>query len=455
MAGLPIPGSSPRPSSPAAFAATQFGSPSVPQIPLPASHAATPTYGSPRSAQGGLFPLLAARPPPQSISSSDSVPSNAAATSTGRPTLLHSSGRPDSLLPSADPSTLTDAQKAAIVRKHLLSAEDQRTVAAESAVVLGSSPGRSQWGGAAVTDDDASSVAVGGDEDYPTPYNMQGGDIVAPIYKWAAQQSGSGGSGQGTPSLRRSKSLVSVNLPSSRRVSRGEYDSVAPAGLEDGEDNDSEMGVREILEPGGAFFPLLVQGCPLILLSLTGFRRDFVIRRMASRGEDGNGAPGGRFTRSFVDFLSLYGHFGGEDLEEIDEEEEDEEDELEYDDSHIIPQYQGGVRSMKAGTREVDGDVSERAPLFRRPTNRTTRSSADTRGASRKRSSSVGQSGDATVTQAVLMLLKSFVGTGVLFLGKACVPISFFCARIPPDQAPTGSTTEGLSFRPSSCASSR
>lgn len=109
-----------------------------------------------------------------------------------------------------------------------------------------------------MTEDDASSVAVGGDEDYPTPYNMQGGDIVAPIYKWAAQQSAAGGSGQGTPSLRRSKSLISVNLPSSRRVSRGEYDSAAPAGLEDGEENDSEMGVREILEPGGASLSL---GC--------------------------------------------------------------------------------------------------------------------------------------------------------------------------------------------------
>lgn len=160
-----------------------------------------------------------------------------------------------------------------------------------------------------------------------------------------------------------------------------------------------------------------------MLISTPGFRRDFVIRRMASRGEVGSGASGGRFTRSFVDFLSLYGHFGGEDLEEIDEEEEDEEDELEYDESQIIPEYQGGVRTTKAGTREVEGDVSERAPLFRRPTNRTTRSSADTRGGSRKRSSSVGQHGDATVTQAVLMLLKSFVGTGVLFLGKACVDV--------------------------------
>ncbi|KAG9075401.1 neutral amino acid transporter, partial [Ceratobasidium sp. UAMH 11750] len=37
----------------------------------------------------------------------------------------------------------------------------------------------------------------------------------------------------------------------------------------------------------------------------------------------------------------------------------------------------------------------------------------------RRRRMSVGSHGDATVTQAVLMLLKSFVGTGVLFLGKA------------------------------------
>ena len=33
--------------------------------------------------------------------------------------------------------------------------------------------------------------------------------------------------------------------------------------------------------------------------------------------------------------------------------------------------------------------------------------------------STAGQHGDATFTQAVLMLLKAFVGTGVLFMGKA------------------------------------
>lgn len=47
-----------------------------------------------------------------------------------------------------------------------------------------------------------------------------------------------------------------------------------------------------------------------------------------------------------------------------------------------------------------------------------TRSQA-VRSRSRRRMSSAGPHGDATVTDAVLMLLKSFVGTGILFLGKA------------------------------------
>lgn len=133
--------------------------------------------------------------------------------------------------------------------------------------------------------------------------------------------------------------------------------------------------------------------------------------------------------RSFVDFLSIYGQFAGEDLEEIDEEDEDEtgddeEDDLEYhDDGRAIPTYQGGG-AVKLGPdgHAVDRSTPERTPLFRRTTSRGARASGEARGQSRKRSSSVGQHGDATVTQAVLMLLKSFVGTGVLFLGKACVP---------------------------------
>ncbi len=78
-------------------------------------------------------------------------------------------------------------------------------------------------------------------------------------------------------------------------------------------------------------------------------------------------------------------------------------------------------------------EISERAPLLSRDSKRSL-------SRSRRRRSSVGPHGDATVTQAVLMashvlaieylrhvlivqwqLLKAFVGTGILFLGRACV----------------------------------
>ena len=231
------------------------------------------------------------------------------------------------------------------------------------------------------------------------------GDITAPIYKWAAQQAGTS-----APGLRRSKSLISIDRPKDRRPSRGEYDA--------------------IFEPGG-------------------FRREFVIRRMAENGNPaGTEGGGGRFTRSFVDFLSLYGHFGGEDLEEEDDEESDEldeEDDMEGEEN-FIPEYTGGSKStMLSRTaasalnreRVAKGVISERSPLVRRS---SVRPPGPTRAKSRSRIKSVGEHGDASVTQAVMMLLKSFVGTGVLFLGKACVLHSLSLYQA--DLASSDSTTE-------------
>ncbi|KWU43886.1 hypothetical protein RHOSPDRAFT_18832 [Rhodotorula sp. JG-1b] len=120
----------------------------------------------------------------------------------------------------------------------------------------------------------------------------------------------------------------------------------------------------------------------------------------------------GRPTRSFIDFLTLYGHFGGEDLEEIEEEEEEEEEEMEEEMEEEEEDEEAAVgvpgRQQKRSGAGVPGPLaslrraaSERTPLLR------------------NRSSGMKEHGDATVTQAVMMLLKSFVGTGVLFLGKA------------------------------------
>ena len=89
-------------------------------------------------------------------------------------------------------------------------------------------------------------------------------------------------------------------------------------------------------------------------------------------------------SNSFIDFLSLYGHFGGEELEEIDEEdEEDLEDDLEEDEPSPT-------------SRNIEGPT-ERTSLLKRSASSKPR-------LSRKKSQNVGRHGDATVTQAVLMV---------------------------------------------------
>lgn len=86
------------------------------------------------------------------------------------------------------------------------------------------------------------------------------------------------------------------------------------------------------------------------------------------------------FTRNFIEFLSLYGHFAGLELEELEDEDEDEEDE------------------------EHMADTDERAPLLR--SRQQQRISQQTKS-------------QASTTETVMLLLKSFVGTGVLFLPRA------------------------------------
>ena len=77
--------------------------------------------------------------------------------------------------------------------------------------------------------------------------------------------------------------------------------------------------------------------------------------------------------------MSLYGHFAGEDLEELEDEDDDEE-------------------SEQQGT--------ETTPLVRRVGHHRTPSYHQAKG-------------QASVMETVMLLLKSFVGTGVLFLPKA------------------------------------
>lgn len=99
-----------------------------------------------------------------------------------------------------------------------------------------------------------------------------------------------------------------------------------------------------------------------------GFRRQFVLAHSTKRKPN-------LLTRNFVEFLSIYGHFAGEELENDDDVA-----------CHYEPYNQFAV--------------DEEAPLL-------------------PRSNTFNPLGTATDTKAYFLLLKAFVGTGVLFLPKA------------------------------------
>ncbi|KAL2069360.1 hypothetical protein VTL71DRAFT_15698 [Oculimacula yallundae] len=110
-----------------------------------------------------------------------------------------------------------------------------------------------------------------------------------------------------------------------------------------------------------------------------GFRRQYVQQQAMKRSQS-FAAP---ITNNFVHFLDLYGSFAGEDLNESDDDdtaiESDEEERL-------LGGEEGG----------------ERRPLL-----------------GRRKSTRASKPGDASLTRTFFLLIKSFIGTGVLFLPKA------------------------------------
>lgn len=476
----------------------------IPQIPPHNATATTTTHNNSSSNVTGSPTASAARTPAYfgSPRAASPFPPNAF--------LAQDAAGADS--PSASGIPLTDAQKAEVIRRHLLNADEQQRVALDQAA--SSSSPRNQAGSAfpqqqaelaaaaAAAAGDAATTEEGGDENqYPTPYHLEGGDVVAGVYKWVAQQAGDSaisglgvGSSGATPaatggiasSLRRSRSVASLPPNAggggSRRTSLAANTGGGDAGraaaklaLLAGEDvqaaDDDSSAIAAVDDDGLTTSEMLQPG---------GFRRDFVFRRqhqqqqanasglvvdshpgsdrpslVSQPGESGyvnvtgSGAATpnrpiyGRPTRSFIDFLTLYGHFGGEDLEEIeeeeDEEEEEEDEEATIGDRELGGDQQGRFADLVDGSRKPgDGTAgpvaalraNERTPLIRnRSSVRSNRSMSRRRGGGAPGAGGQGgddgepsgmkDHGDATVTQAVMMLLKSFVGTGVLFLGKA------------------------------------
>ncbi|KAM3530749.1 hypothetical protein NHJ13051_001189 [Beauveria bassiana] len=231
-----------------------------------------------------------------------------------------------------------------IVKRHLVQpSEAEAGGASEESSVHGTVKGKQleHAGGAGLNEDEFSSL------------RLQGGDVTRGIYKWTEQA-------EAKSRLHRSQS----------------FDHSRPEPENEVED------INTIKVPGG-------------------FRRDHLRRTAkspsgnASEAEHGVPSPGGTgndrlFTSSFLEFLSIYGHFAGEELEE--------------DDEALGPnEYFGDDFEDDADNEHEPMEDSALLPPHKRKRKRKTR----------------GGSGQNSPTNAAMLLLKSFVGTGVLFLPKA------------------------------------
>lgn len=216
---------------------------------------------------------------------------------------------------------------------------------------------------------------------YQVPFHRPGGDVVDDIYKWAQQN---------RPAGKRTRS-ESLHVPRTSTI-------------------DTVFDTSSIKEPGG-------------------FRRHFVQTQAAEQGR-----PRPRALRSFIDFLSLYGHFAGEDLDDLDaiiedDEYDEDEDETETEEDGADIEHAAATAAARSGalptsSRRAGEGTSEQDALLAPRGRRRQRPDRPSLGrrSTQQRIRSVSQQkkpGEATVTEAVMMLLKSFVGTGILFLGKA------------------------------------
>ncbi|RMZ80715.1 hypothetical protein DV738_g2573, partial [Chaetothyriales sp. CBS 135597] len=244
---------------------------------------------------------------------------------------------------SGTPSNVEDPE---IVKRYLVQ-QDERT-GRSSNVPRGTTEG------ASLDDDEFSSL------------QLQGGDITRSVYRWAESADASG-----RGKMQRSQSFT---------IARPEPE-------------EEVLNIHSIRVPGG-------------------FRRDY-LRRTAEEspapgsrtqldsGNDGVGKHSGSisqpqlFTNNFLEFLTLYGHFAGEELEEDDEVLEPDE-------------------YFSYGTWHESGDDHGQEPgedsSLLGPT---------TPGRRKRKHKERAPTGRGSATNAALLLLKSFVGTGVLFLPRA------------------------------------
>lgn len=178
-----------------------------------------------------------------------------------------------------------------------------------------------------------------------------------------------------------------------------------------------------------------------------GFRRSFIIHKR--RGKPLSQVKPNFITRNFIEFLTLYPHFAGEDLSESENEHEEEEEEEEEEDEvetrlgvhtrfNVSPEdleeaIESETESSSLLPRDERTSYLKQRYIIPMITNTKSNPVNRTKKVSKHKASTL---------KTILLLLKSFVGTGVLFLPRAfhnggwgfsslcllfCAILSYYC----------------------------
>lgn len=141
-----------------------------------------------------------------------------------------------------------------------------------------------------------------------------------------------------------------------------------------------------------------------------GFRRNFIENQNNSR-------PKSQYAKNFFEFLSLYGHFAGEDLrdesdsefftetefEDDDEDEEDEEGVEEFITNDEFEDDSPRFRAIDGLRSSFNQGLYQRVPKLNKL---------------KLKSKATTKKGKTSTLKAFLLLLKAFLGTGIIFLPK-------------------------------------
>ncbi|SCU88111.1 LADA_0E08262g1_1 [Lachancea dasiensis] len=176
------------------------------------------------------------------------------------------------------------------------------------------------------------------------PLHLLGGDITRELYRWQDQNQDEAVEGQ----------QIRSEMPKHRRSASFSGSVMSHSSIPN-----TEMSAEQMRAP-------------------QGFRRSFLVTKSLQE----NGDIPVFSARNFYEFLTLYGHFAGQDLSEDEDEDLDK-------------------------THPVEED-EETALLGESPAKRRAAIRAMRRGAHK-----------SSTLKAVLLLLKSFIGSGVLFLPRA------------------------------------